>query len=616
MTERSGIPCTLFAASAFILVFLYSLFAAAPAFSYGVLAPARTHQHVVTEAYRLLSADPAFDPSKFPKLQDILTHEGVNWKNINYTGSGLGVMPDISLLDGPGPDAKGNSPFSWHYYNPVTGEGNAPAAVKKYFYYLSEGMMGAGKESLPKAAAWSAHFLTDMYCPYHVVGMYKESAQKLLEEQLNKYKGTQHEGAVYVTDDIKGTVKLSYLAPAKSLSNDFRSDIDLFLARGEDWFDPWYYNGTSVILPPTMTPLKLATETSSHIAWETTINPGAYNLSGYDPGWKNSRPSFERPADLQGDEASRIAKSAAALTRSKLEYFFDNPQQIINHAIRGVYTMWRASFSALDLKIDTMQTGVDILVTGKIHNRSDTAMKNVQAKLTATGCSLAQENNVLTMKGINGRGDLTTGQWKVTPGKDPCKMKMQVIASCEAPDLQYVEAEAVVSQAVKPAEPEMPSPPPAVAGGVEKAVAGTWALYEIYSKNENKTSNCATVSFEDNGITGTRKYDNKPPFKFGAKWDVPPAQLKPGSRFTLSATVTNGYLHEWPGGWITITELNVPKSQTATLTVPEEGTHIQYRYNYSIRLGTCGSVLNVKYFNYIFVKPGDPIPKVSRKYER
>jgi hypothetical protein len=73
--------------------------AAAPAFSYGVLIPAQTHQHILTEAYSLLSADPAFDPAKFPKLEEILANEGVNWKNIDYTGSGMGVMPDISLID-------------------------------------------------------------------------------------------------------------------------------------------------------------------------------------------------------------------------------------------------------------------------------------------------------------------------------------------------------------------------------------------------------------------------------------------------------------------------------------------------------------------------------------
>jgi hypothetical protein len=437
------------------------------AFSYGVLVPAQTHQHIVKEAYRLLAADPAFDPTSFPKLDEILAHEGVNWVDVNYRGSGLGVIPDVSLLDGPGPDCKGNSPFSWHYYNPVIKEGNGPMATGKYFHYLSEGMLTNKRAAVPQAAAWSAHFLTDMHCPVHTVGMSKASAEKLRQEQLAKYKGTKFEGAVYLSDDFKGSVKLGYLTPIKFLSNNFQTEIGRFFDKGEDWFDPWYYNGTT----------PLVTETSSHIAWETTVNPSSYNLSGYEPTWKNGHPGFTNLIDAQASQASQLAVAAATLTRSKLEYFFDNPQSIINHAVRAVYTMWRGSFSALTPKIVTQEKENEIHVSANVRNRAGAAMENVQAKLTVSACTVKEGAAVQTVGRINAKGTLTGGEWVLKPGTGTCKLKLQVIAACAAPDLQYAEAETTVLNkedvpVTPPPKPVKVTPSPTSTAGVD----GTWKL--------------------------------------------------------------------------------------------------------------------------------------------
>ncbi len=418
------------------IAFFFGLFfIITPAFSWGVLAPAQTHQHILNEAYRLLSADPAFDPKLFPKLEEILANEGIKWMDVNYTGSGAGIIPDTSFLEGPGPDCKGNSPFSWHYYNPVLKEGNGPMAVGKFFRYLSQGMLTNSRAEIPKAAAWSAHFLADMHCPVHTVGMFKESAVKFKQEQLAKYKGTKFEGAVYLTDDIKGSVKLGYLSPVKSLSNDFQTELGRFLEKGEDWFDPWYYNGTG----------RYATETSSHIAWETTINPGPYNLSGYEPTWKNAHPGFDHPVDSQVSQASRLAIDQATLTRSKLEYFFDNPEPILNHAIRAVYTMWRASFSGLVPKIAVQEKDSEIHVVAQVHNNAGVSMENTQAKLTVTGGSLEGQNPLKAMGTIESKGTVTSLEWKVKPGTGPCKIKLQVIATCSAPDLQYAETQMTIA---------------------------------------------------------------------------------------------------------------------------------------------------------------------------
>lgn len=487
-----------------IIVFIFSLIITpSSALSWGVLAPAQTHQHILKEAYRLLAADAAFDPKLFPKLEEILAHEGVNWAVVDYTGSGYGVIPDVSLIDGPGPDSKGGSPFSWHYYNPVTTEGNGPLAVGRFFRYLSGGMIANKRDTLPKAAAWSAHFLADMHCPMHVVGMYKTSAEKLRKDQIEKHKGTTVEGAVYLSDDIKGSNKLSYLSPIKSLSNNFRNDIDRYLERGEDWFDPWYYNGNA----------PLVTETSSHIAWETTINPGPYTLSGYETAWKNGTSNFDKPVDIQAEEASRLAVEAATLTRSKMEYFFDNPQPVINHAIRAVYTMWRASFSAMAPKIVHQEKEDGIHVAGNLANRSDVSFENVKMKLSISGCSLAGTNAVQTVGTLAAKGNLKGGEWKIVPGDGSCKLKLQVIASCTAPDLLYAEAETTVSNKKPPAEKKPSTPKAADAPVVAvSGLEGVWKLGKATLMNQWTFSGGSGV-----WVTGGFAERDSAKFKFNYK---------------------------------------------------------------------------------------------------
>ena len=587
------------------IVLIFGLLLIPPrAFSYGVLAPAQTHQHILREAYRLLAADPAFDPALFPKLDEILAQEGVNWANINYNGSGLGVIPDVSLLEGPGPDCKGNSPFSWHYYNPVIKEGNGPMATGKYFHYLSEGMLTNKRAAVPQAAAWSAHFLADMHCPVHTVGMMKASAEKLRQEHLAKYKGTKSEGAIYLTDDIKGSVQLGYLTPVKFLSNNFQTEISRFFDKGEDWFDPWYYNGTTPFV----------TETSSHIAWETTVNPGPYNLSGYEPTWKNGHPSFDHPIDVQVIQASQLAVAAATLTRSKLEYFFDNPQPIINHAIRDVYTMWRGSFSALTPKIVTQEKENEIHVSANIRNRAGAAMETVQAKLTVSACAIKEGVAIQTVGRINAGGNLTGGDWVLKPGIGTCKLKLQIIAACAAPDLQYAETEAAVSLKAKPVEPIKSPPAPTDKSSVENPDAPVWVLYDANSGGlHNDGPDFVTINFGDDGFVaiGTKDNYNKG-WRYQAKWDLPPTQLTPGSMITLTATVTNGRL-DWPGGTLIWKDRDVPAHGTITVTVPKvptDGKDYGFTYNPNFLVGPGRHAWSYTTFMYKYVKPGDSIPKV------
>lgn len=112
-----------------------------------------THKYIDEVAYGALQKN-TFVSENFPDIKNILFYEGINRK-----------------AQGRGPDSEGSTLYSEHYYNPITGRGNAPQAVKKYFIKLSEANMGINMGDGAKAAAWAAHFLADMFVPYHVVGM-------------------------------------------------------------------------------------------------------------------------------------------------------------------------------------------------------------------------------------------------------------------------------------------------------------------------------------------------------------------------------------------------------------------------------------------------------------
>lgn len=400
-------------------------------FSWGVLPPSTTHQFILQEAYNLLKADPAFNAAKFPSLEEIMNHEGVSWVNVNFTGEGTTGM-DASMIEGPGPDSKGNSPFSWHYYNPdivvdgVRGQGNGPDAVKKFYLYLAEGMLKGHKEVLPKSAAWSAHFLADMHCPYHVNGINRETAKKILQEQEKL-----HEDEVYFDDKLKGSVKLAYSAPVKYWSNNFNTEIKRFMKTDYDWFDPWYYNGNTE---------KMMSNMSSHIVWEGLVRPGTYNLKGYVPGWENGKVSLDNPVDEPAGQMAKLAVNAAQLTRSRLEYFFNNPKPMINQAIRSVYTMWRSSLSAMEIKLESKNDKDGLVVKGKVTNRGKAAFTKVEARLTPVNCEIIDNKNTQVLGTLPAGGIVTTNEWKIKTTDKPCELKLEAAGSTTMPDLQYAFA--------------------------------------------------------------------------------------------------------------------------------------------------------------------------------
>ncbi len=115
-------------------------------------------------------------------------------------------------------------------------------------------------ESQAREAAWAAHFLADMFVPYHVTGMPEEEAWQSFMA------GTP------LGEKETGPAELySMKSPPPAgwgEGGDFSSALELFFNEyppendeGVDWFDPWYFNGWGGATAPGIA-------TGSHGFWE------------------------------------------------------------------------------------------------------------------------------------------------------------------------------------------------------------------------------------------------------------------------------------------------------------------------------------------------------------
>jgi hypothetical protein len=204
---------------------------------------AETHQYILREAMKLAASDPAF-VQKFPSAEELVNHD--------Y------VLVTALGKSGPGPDVDGASPYSWHYYNPRTEKGLAPKKVADFFSVMMHKRVRG--ESQAREAAWAAHFLADMFVPYHVTGMPEEEAWQSFMA------GTP------LGEKETGPAELySMKSPPPAgwgEGGDFSSALELFFNEyppendeGVDWFDPWYFNGWGGATAPGIA-------TGSHGFWE------------------------------------------------------------------------------------------------------------------------------------------------------------------------------------------------------------------------------------------------------------------------------------------------------------------------------------------------------------
>lgn len=537
------------------LTFLAALLLPAAAFPWGSLYPGETHQYIVDTAYNRLKADPAYAANLFPTLSMIKGHEGVQW-----TANGL---------FGVGPDGAGMSTYSEHYYNPKTGEGNGPTSSARHFSALVRSNL-SGKpntEAGGKAAAYSAHFLADMFVPYHVVGTSRKNAEKIWVEQ-----NTAHPGTINLGISITGSQKLTYLTPFKGGNNNFNTELTRFITLTDppesDWFDPWYYNGNTDTM---------MIKTSSHVAWEAIANGtpvitiqkrAGQGVQGYDPQWKNAAtPRFNQNLwDGQSAQVRKLAIYSATETRSRLEAYFNDPTPALMNTIQSVYSLWRASFSGLRPTITYQPDGSNSYkITGTIKNLASAPVNSVQVRLTAKDCTVTSPEEQTV--GLIGVGfNRSAAPWGVTTTDKLCKLKLEVVGSYPIPDLQYAVEETVFFPQQKP-EPAKPvkktDPPPTQPPVVNKNAKGAWVLIDISRKawdlnvNEDVFLKCVPGckqqdgsdvtykgsstdnSFSISGATfGTGKSGSyRRSWDIQGSWDKPPASLLPGDIFNFGCSV-------------------------------------------------------------------------------
>ncbi len=117
-----------------------------------------THQDIIKAAFSMLTRDPAITKTRFPLFgdfsvitaDDILQYEGVDVSRDNMDWS--------FRTEGPGPDADGSTPYSWHWCNPVTNTGYAPrAAADQYMDFAMAALRtNFSRERALKGMAWPA----------------------------------------------------------------------------------------------------------------------------------------------------------------------------------------------------------------------------------------------------------------------------------------------------------------------------------------------------------------------------------------------------------------------------------------------------------------------------
>lgn len=428
-----------------LILLAFSLVVPGRVAAWGSIAGSATHQFILDQAYALLAADPAFDPAVFPTLAEIQAHEGVNW---------FGTGAWFDYLVGPGPDSEGASQYSDHYYNPTTTEGDGPTASADQYVDLANGMAEGKKDAAALGAAWGAHFLADMYVPFHVVGGYRDTVQAEYTRQ-----GGAGASTMTLAEAVTGPVDLCYRCGIKDWSwfgaDNFKTEVGRFLgiatpvttgASGNshlDWFDPWYYNGT----------WPASVKSSSHVVWEGAVtHPAAGAVSGYDTRWQNATPGFGSPAAAQKAQVEALAIAAATETRTNLVARIGDDDPAINHAIQSAYTVWRASISALrpDIAVEQDPSAPGAYkVTAIVNNVAPETAKNVRVRLTVTGGAITggtPEQPIASPGGVV-KTDKSI-QWAVKTDKpSECSLTLEVIGSyAQTPDLQYAKFQKPLGQ--------------------------------------------------------------------------------------------------------------------------------------------------------------------------
>jgi len=423
-----------------------------PAFAWGSLTsggvwPAKFNTHGCLDrmAYAFLEKDPAFAGSQFPSLAAIEANEGINMS-----------------VEGQGPDAEGSSAYSAHYYNPRNEEGNAPAVVAENFLPLAY-----RRADRDHAAAWGAHFLADASVPYHVNGEWAAE----LRAQV-----TAHPDAVRLSETVTGKRELflqqgnlgAVASQAlRTHSDDFTLEAHRFLDAGQgqnhlDWFDPWYWNGSTDLKPYI---------DSSHVLWEGLRAPECPHnpVNQYSLHWPGN------PAVQFGDPSAELSRVAALFAKASAQNAADNadgqvaqPGAAESFAAESIATLWRASISALrtngSYKYDpTTLTDPDQTpiadVRGELGNvAAETAhLVQVRLRIISGSCRLmTADTPEVQSLGDAPTGTRAFGDWKLQTARNgQCRVTVEAIGRYyNTPDLQLAWRNFYVNAPEPQAPPE------------------------------------------------------------------------------------------------------------------------------------------------------------------
>jgi hypothetical protein len=353
-----------------------------------------THQFLTRTAYSFLQKHPMLAKKliDFPTLEEIELFSGVK---AEITSTGMKVT-------GNGPDNTANSSYADHYFNPSLaggGAGNGPKKVGEYYRLLRESL-----RTKPRAinasmyAAYLAHYIQDMSCPFHVLGT-PDNKLKYTETATGPYSVVYTTGlwepkagmnqAEYCTrliPDLEGTTLNFKHCTVESFWISMAERFQYDNQPGANWFESNYYDGP--VCP------SLYTYLSTHFMYEAFValyHNNSQIIARFNQ--MNDYNYFGKTWNLlnmdQEKRASELASQNAQMTKINLdlytgEYMLDPekkmefarillknlnnpglsndvnrpgfaelmkkiplPEQAWKQSIQATYTLLRASFSAL-----------------------------------------------------------------------------------------------------------------------------------------------------------------------------------------------------------------------------------------------------------------------------
>ena len=473
----------------FLLVTLLLLAAAPPAHPWGAfrgiagIKRTDTHQQIMLAAYGLLMNDPRFSgmagiPTAGGRLipfESIVQFEGVD-------GSLRTLAPY-----GPGPDAEGSTLYSCHWFNPQSGRGQAPQSAADWYLRFLQAILGVsgGDEEVLKGLAWSAHFLSDMFVPYHIVGIPADEA--LARKNAGNYILSEAEaGPSFLTNPGFQAPRIeqgSILAQGEQalgewwregwgVNSNFRESMGIFEANFSaagagkqlnhlDWYDPWYWNGTpaktavvGILFSDAATDPGRAVF-SSHASYESWahgrfLETGGYKNYGirpypYDLLWKNPAPDYAFSGTALQAQAWQVQDFAAKIalrTRQKLANYHAYPEQAVRDAIEGVYTLWRSAYTALRLAItiDRDPENEGLFIRTDVFNHAQEACHDAHVRLSIRrGDGIVASEIQPLERPVMGTLTGSELRWffKVNPN-EPWTVVAEVVGVFDTtPDLQY-----------------------------------------------------------------------------------------------------------------------------------------------------------------------------------